>query len=272
MIRKIFKISAWTLLAILLLLAGLIVAIRIPSVQTWAVKKAAAFLSEELGTRVELERIEINFFRTVSIHNLYIEDLHHDTLLFAGELNSAIDIFKPGENRIYLADAELNNAIFKLQKYPDEKGLNINFILDYFSTGPGDTTKPAFDFNPGEIRLNNMTFVYRDNRYHDYFPGVDFEDIRVQEMNALIDDVVFEGDTVHADIKHIEFREKSGFLVEYFEAASTFTPVQMRFEDLLIKTPETQLQGNITFDFEDFTDFDYFIEKVKINSEFTESI
>ena len=100
-----------------LLAISLVFAIRTPVFQTWLVQRAAAYLSSELNTKVSLDRIQIEFFRTLSIKGLYIEDLHHDTLLYAGELNTVIDMFSPGENKIYLSGIELNDATFKLQKY-----------------------------------------------------------------------------------------------------------------------------------------------------------
>ncbi len=181
-------------------------------------------------------------------------------------------MFAPRENKIYLSDIELTNATVKLQKYKNEKGLNFNFIANYFSSDNPDTTASArFDFDPGEIRLNNVEFVYRDNRYNDYFKGVDFEDIRVYNLQAVIDDMRFEGDSVYGNIQNISFTEKSGFRLEYLETTAMFSPTGMDFQNLLLKTPYTQLQGWLTFRFDSFTDFDDFIEKVKMNSEFEES-
>ncbi len=251
---------------------GLVLAIRTPVFQTWLVQRATSYLASELETRVEIDRIEIEFFRTLSIKGLYIEDKHHDTLIYAGEINSVIDMFAPGENKIFLSDIELNNATVKLQKYKNEKGLNFNFIAAYFSSDNPDTTiKPHFHFDPGEVRLNNVEFVYRDNRYNDYFKGVDFEDIRVHNIQAIIDDIQIENDTVTGNIQNITFTEKSGFRLEYLETTARFTSESMEFDNMLLKTPYTQLQGWLTFKFESFDDFDNFIEKVRMNSEFDES-
>lgn len=258
--------------SIFLLSIGLIYSIRIPAFQTWIVKRAVSYLSGELNTKVEIESIQIEFFRTLSIKGLYIEDLHHDTLLYAGEISTVIEMFAPGKNKIYLANAEINNGIVKIQKYKNEKGLNFRFIEEYFSSSEKDTTPSVpFDFNPGTISLNNMQLVYRDNRYNDYFKGVDFDDIRLTRLDATLEDFKFEGDTVFTTIENISFLEKSGFQLEYLEAQAKITPERMDFESLLLKTKESQLQGNISFIYETFADFDDFIHKVRITSQFDES-
>ncbi len=247
-------------------------AIRIPSVQTWAVKKVTRYLSAELNTKVSLERISIEFFSTVKIEGLYVEDLNSDTLLYAGEISTIIDLFAPGDNKIYLSGIDLKNGIFKLQKYPGVKGLNIDFIIHYFSAGKTDTaaTKP-FDFNPGEVRLSNMEFVYRDNRYHDTAIGIDFDDIRVREIDADLDNIRFDDGGVEVNIENISFTEKSGFRLEYLESNASFVSTGMEFNSLLIKTPNTQLNGNLSFTYENISDFEDFIDKVRINSRFSRS-
>ncbi len=251
---------------------GLVFAIRTPAFQTWLVTRVGSYLASEWNTRVEIESVQIEFFRTLSIKGLYVEDLHGDTLLYAGELNTQIQLFDPGDNKVFLTGVELNDATIKLQKYKDEPGLNIDFIVDYFSTEKTDTTPtPKFDFDPGEVRLNNVEFVYRDNRFDDYFKGVDFEDIRMQDLNAVIDGVRFEEDTVYASIQHISFRERSGFEIEYFETTAKITPVEMEFQDLLIKTEHSQIQGTLAFRYDDINDFNHFLEKVRIQSEFHQS-
>ncbi|MBK9424978.1 MAG: translocation/assembly module TamB domain-containing protein [Bacteroidetes bacterium] len=261
------------LFSLFLLAIGLVYSIRIPAVQTWIVQRVTAYLSDELKAKVTIDAIHIEFIKTLSIKGIYIEDQHKDTLLYAAEINTSIEMFAPGQQKIYLSGIILNEGIVKIQKYPNEKGLNFKFIVDYFDSGKKDSTasKP-FDFNPGEIELTNMQFVYRDNRYNDYFKGVDFEDIRLLNLNATIQDFKLDEDTVFASIENISFTEKSGFEIEYFESSAKFTPVRMEFENLLIKTSESQIQGAITFIYEDFEDFDDFIHKVRINSQFEESI
>ncbi|MBL0341971.1 MAG: hypothetical protein IPP71_14195 [Bacteroidetes bacterium] len=54
-------------MSLFLLSVGLVYAIKTPVFQTWIVQRAASYLSSELNTTVTLDRIEIEFFRTLSI-------------------------------------------------------------------------------------------------------------------------------------------------------------------------------------------------------------
>lgn len=273
LLKKILRAFAVVLMSLFLIAVGLILAIRLPAFQTWVVQRAAGYLSSELQTTVTLERIQIEFFRTLSIKGLHIEDLKGDTLLYAGEINSDIDLFSPAKGKVYLTDVTLKDAIFKLKKYPDVEGLNLDFMIRYFTPERKDTTPPTpFDFNPGEITLENVVFVYRDERYNDSRDGMDFEDIRVEQIKASIDNVRFEKDTIYATINNITCREKSGFQLEYFETDASFSSTGMHFENLLVRTGETQLLTNLTFNYDHIRDFSEFVEKVRMRSEFEESI
>ncbi len=271
-IKKLLKVSAWVLLSLFILTIVLVYSIRLPAFQTWIVKNAASYLSSELQTTVTLDKVQIEFFRTLNISGLYIEDQKGDTLLHASEISTIIELFSPGNNKIYLSGVTITDAVFKLQKYPDQKGLNLDFIIDYFDSGQKDSTETvAFEFNPGDVRLENVVFVYRDNRYNDARDGIDFEDIRLEDLQASISEVRFDADSVYATIDDLSFREKSGFEIEYLETNAKFTPVSWDFENLLIKTETTQLQSNLNFSFESINDFDDFVEKVRLTSNFEES-
>ena len=52
-----------------------------PSVQTWAAQKVASYLSSELNTNIRLKGLDIEFFKTIVLEDVLIEDQHADTLL-----------------------------------------------------------------------------------------------------------------------------------------------------------------------------------------------
>ena len=63
------------------LLLTLFVLVRFPAVQTFLVKEISGYLSTELKTKVNIEAVHIELVKKVVLKNVYIEDLHHDTLL-----------------------------------------------------------------------------------------------------------------------------------------------------------------------------------------------
>ncbi|MBL0070503.1 MAG: hypothetical protein IPP34_01045 [Bacteroidetes bacterium] len=107
------------LFSLFLLAIGLVYSIRIPAVQTWIVQRVTAYLSDELKAKVTIDAIHIEFIKTLSIKGIYIEDQHKDTLLYAAEINTSIEMFAPGQQKIYLSGIILNEGIVKIQKIPE---------------------------------------------------------------------------------------------------------------------------------------------------------
>ncbi|HPH83436.1 MAG TPA: hypothetical protein PL185_12720, partial [Flavobacteriales bacterium] len=79
------------MLSVLLLLTGCLILFQSGRFQTWLAQEVAARISESIGAKVEIKSIKINFFDRANIEGFYVEDLHHDTLLYAGHIEANFD-------------------------------------------------------------------------------------------------------------------------------------------------------------------------------------
>ena len=121
-------------IALLVLFLLVYLLIQIPTVQTWIVQKVTTNLSKTLDTKVEVGRVNIKFFKTVSLQNIYIEDRQKDTLIFAQELDASIGLFSIFNNEIYLNQITLNQATVNLNRSSNDSRFNFNFLIDAFSS------------------------------------------------------------------------------------------------------------------------------------------
>lgn len=93
-----------------------------------------------------------------------IEDQRGDTLLYAGDLKVRITdwfFFKKEAELKYIG---LNDAIIKFQR--SDSIWSQQFLIDYFSSSPADTTKKkkaGIKFDLRKVEFNNVTFLKRDN-------------------------------------------------------------------------------------------------------------
>lgn len=119
---------------LVVLLVAFFFIFKIPAVQNWLAKQAASFLSSELGTVVKIDRVEIELFNKAIFENLYVEDLHGDTLIFAPEVKAYFDLgFSSIWNkRLDISKAEVNDAIFNYIRPAGERDFNLYFIIRYF--------------------------------------------------------------------------------------------------------------------------------------------
>ena len=92
--RKVTKILLSLLSAIVLLLIilpmTLALLLAVPSVQNYAIDKAATWASEYLSTEVKVGRITIGMFNRITVHDFYVSDWDGDTLLYVNRADARL--------------------------------------------------------------------------------------------------------------------------------------------------------------------------------------
>lgn len=245
---KIFKIILFSLLGTLLLLNGILYLLfNVPAIQTWATSFATEYLAEKTGTKVELDRIQINVFDGLYLHGLYVEDLRHDTLLYVDNLNvdySLKALYKKGW--FIVKRVALEDFTAKLSAENDSADFNFQFIIDAFSDGtPSDTTssdtklKLAVD----NIFLRNGTFAY-DILDAPLTPDTfNASHIRVDSLVLNTDFKLILPNDIQANIQNLAVKEKStGLTVNHLAA-----PFALKLDSILISLPQLDLSVNHTY-------------------------
>ncbi|MFB0925748.1 MAG: hypothetical protein QMB65_10805, partial [Vicingaceae bacterium] len=184
------------------------------SFQTVLVKKYLSSLSKKLNTTIIVGEIDVTLFNSLIINDLYVEDLHQDTLFFASRLRVDIAEFSYKKKRIVLDEVELNNTFFNLQKYKNEQTNNLKFIIDHFTTT--DSTKSGWYFDMNNVILNNTRFNYDDQHFKKLEYGVDYKHISISYLDLAIIDISFINKGFDCKIKQLNFFEQSGFQVDEF--------------------------------------------------------
>lgn len=275
-IKKTTRALMWTTGIFVVLLIALYFAFRSPACQTWISQKAANYLSDELGTHVSIEGVNIQFVSSVVLEGIYVQDLHGDTLLHAPALTVAISNFSYENKYMSVDEVKITDATIKLKKYKGVRGLNFKFIADYFESS--DTTVKPKNPSPwkvdmGALVFDNVRFCFIDTRWDDVDRGVDYENIQVNNIFATFDRIETGGDSTTLMLEHLAAREMSGFEVTDMRSRLVVADTFVKFNDLTIKTPGSDVKGFIGFHFHTFEDIeDDFIHRVRMEGHFSESI
>ena len=182
----IFKFIGIALL--LLILAWF--AIRYYPVQNFLVTEATKFLSTEMGTKVSIKHIELDFFDRVSLQGVYVEDKDaKDTLAYIGDLNADIAFFSIFEKQLRLDALDLVSPTFYYTRLPNEVDFNLQRVIDFFASK--DTTKQPpnpnaipFILSAKRLTLQKAVFVLDDAK-----PGVNLN-VYVDKFEAVIDEFI----------------------------------------------------------------------------------
>lgn len=250
----------------------LLLLIQIKKVQVYAGHKASEYLSSKLNTRVEIGSVDIEFFKKIVLEDIYIEDLHQDTLLYSKKLKVDIAILNLKKHKLFFSDIILINGTSKLVKYMNEDDLNFQFIIDAFrDTDTIRTKKTPWDVRFGDITLVNNNFSYRNEQDTIVTTGINFVDIEARKINGRVGDVRFEQDTVYATIDYFSAVEKSGFVLDDLRSSMVVSPMRISLNQLKIRTPESNIATDLSFRYKGYKAFKDFINKVRIKSGFDHS-
>ncbi len=240
--------------------------IQIPAVQTWIAQRVAGYLSNKLETRVEIEGVNIQFFDTVILEGLYIEDKHKDTLLYTQKLFVGISKLDLNNNNIALSEIKLLNNNAELKKYPGENGLNFQFIADAFKNDKKNTTESK----PLKLTCKQLTMVNNNFSYQIVGKkppewGFDPSNIVARHISGDFGDLVVHGDTIEANINKLSAIEKSGLQLKSLSSKFTFSTHEMTFDKLALESNTSKVNGKVGFGFNNLGAFAYLFDSVRVN-------
>ena len=269
-LRRFVKITVVTLV---LLLAGLYTLLQLPSVQTWLGQKLSGKLARELQTKIAVHSVRIEFFKTVHLEGVYVEDLHRDTLLYGNEISCKIGLLSFAQKRLELELTELNDITFKMQKYKGEPEMNLQFLIDYFA-GPkdDDTTRSDFKIGYGDLRLSNVRFVYKnhnDTSRVDY--GIDYSDLEARNLSGLFSNIEIHDELIRCQVQDLSLTEKSGLHIKKLYAEATVSPKSIRADNLYLVTDNSYLHGYYQMHTDSFGSYNDFENDVTLAVKLTDS-
>lgn len=246
--------------------------IRTPFIQTKLVQIVTNFLSSHLNTQVSVDAVDVDFFKTAVLKGVYIEDQKQDTLLYAEKIAINIDLFSLRKNIIEIGKVSIHNANTELKYYKGEDDINLQFIIDAFSSNDTSTSPSSWQFALHEVELINSKFSYHNFDSEPAVSGIDFEHIELNDINIHLKDIHLDADSIAANIRFLSFKEKSGFHVEEFHALGAFTPQMILAQDFEIITPASDLKGTYMMTYDSLGVFSDFLNQVMLHGQFDHAI
>lgn len=270
--KKFFKWSFRILLSFFVLLIVTALLLRLPAVQTFLAQKLAGYFSDKWGVEIHIDKVEIKFFSSVELKGLTIGDHHQDTLLRAGSLEAGIDYFRIRQNALSISHVYLDDALFRLHKYPNEKGMNLDwFIKKFKSDKPKDTTasKP-FDFIIRTIRFRNVAFNLIDETTDSLPARFQANNIRTLVSQGDFTDFRIAKDSIIFHIDQLQARDHSGVGFSDFKSDFCISSSCLMFENTAFKTLSgSAVNGDIRMLYNSWSSYSQFMDSVRFDCKLT---
>jgi len=227
-------------------------------------------LSEELQATISLSSVNYSFFKRIQVRDLYIEDLHGDTLIYSELTKIRIKQIRPDQRRLEIRKISLENAWLNLVIEP-EGGVNLSLIIDRLKK-PHVPPERKSRLHIHEITMSNGRFSLTKTGHPPLRSEIDFNDFDLHELEISLLDLISEQDTVNMNIVSLSAVEKSGFEFSKLVTLMSIGKTHMHFNDLEIETSGSELHvPMLGFDFNHWSRFKTFSREVDLTFESIQS-
>lgn len=136
LLRQSWRRAENILFGVILFFVSVYFVLQSPAVQNWLVRRVIEQISVALNTRVELRRVNIEFFDNVLLEDLFIEDSRGDTLIYVRKLGAGMksNFFTLLSQDIEIEQIELTGARIYSRR---AEGDTMNTIKTFLSRIPG---------------------------------------------------------------------------------------------------------------------------------------
>ena len=164
--RKVFaRLRKWLLrLATLLLLLFLIV--QLPFVQSFLAQELIEIMEDKLETEVSLKKLRVSWLDRLELQDLFIRDLHNDTLLQSGKVTANFNLnpYVLWTRGLEIEALEIDGAHFYISRREKDTETNINWAINQlFPPKEKEDDKKGLPFNINELSLSHVLFTQRDS-------------------------------------------------------------------------------------------------------------
>lgn len=252
------RMVLWSL-ALLLLVVLLLMT---PGIQRWTAGVVGDLVSERLGVVVRMEQIMLRPFGPVEIGKVYIGDLNGDTLISVHALRITGLRILSRKQLVQASRLELNGARFALTKDSGEQHSNLTRLINALASEDTTETDANWSVRCSSFSIDDLHFSYHDRNMEPVEFGVDFDHVDVSHARIVGHQFGVESDTIHAHLESLSLHEQSGLELVQLGGAAVVSGKGIALDQMVLRTPLTDVRGTLVFRMEDWSDMNDFINKV----------
>lgn len=263
-LKKFLKVLVYIVLGIIGLNVVLYILLSIPAVQNKVVNFALDKLRPIVKTEISIDKVRLTLFNHINLKGVYIESQTKDTLLYAGNLDVKVNLFRLLDNKLQINSVNLDDAVINVSQDTVGGDFNFQFLIDAFAstdTTAVDTATSTLEIAVSDIKIKNTRLNY-DVWSEPVTPDTfNVSHISVSDLNSELSLESIDILSLDVTVKSLSFIEHSGFKVNNLEGVLLSQKGTLESKKITLILPDSDL---------DITDFSYNIFNksvtAKINS------
>lgn len=260
---------------VLVLLAAVVIFLLlmlIPRVQRAAAQFVAGWATERLGAEVRVGNIAISVFGQVLLEDVYVGDLRGDTLFAVGRLKLERVTIHPRAQLVKVGAFEVRAGRFALAKAEGDEHSNLTNLLEQLSSSDSTSSDAQWRIQVGTFAVDGMHFSFMDAGKDTIPFGVDFDHVDVRDVHVEGHVLQVAGDSISAHLQALSLRERSGLAVERLAGATVVSGRGITIDNMLLRTPASDVHGSLRFISDSWSDYSAFNEKVQMRLDLDSSL
>lgn len=269
--KKIGKVILWILagfIALDLILVGLLF---VPAIQTYAVGKVTASLSEKWKSEISVKDIHLTPTLKLVAHDFRICDYQHNDMIYVGTVKGRLRTFRLKPMKFNFGDVVLERANVVIRKYKGDENVNISIWAQNF---PKHETKSTFLLTAKHLSLidSRVTIVNDENRTvfdTRNHPDIDYDFLEFKNLNMDANKFRVQSEditTIAAQFNHLAFNQYGGFSLTDGQADFYICDTAMVFNEMHFVTPASDLNMDLKFKYSDWQRLGDFVDSVRITA------
>ncbi len=246
--------------------------LRSSTVQHYLLNNVTTYLSSQWHTKVQVRAIDFQFFSTLILKDIYIEDLNNDTLLYVKRLYGNLEGINWTNNSLFFSKIRLNEAKFQLN-FDVKNNFNLDFIINYFSSDTTDTatTLNSWYYTFRKFEVQNSSFIYKDNFLYNSAnkkDEFDYTNIRIDSIYLSANKIFINDSAFRFQVKDFKCKEQCGFNIRDFFSNCFISQNRIICNNLSFKSNESSIKvKQLVFNYNEFVnDFTDYLNSVTIQA------
>jgi len=257
-----------TLLSLPLVLSFLL---KQPLVQSMAVRKVAAWVSEKTGDSLTIGLLDIDFFKGIEISHLDLRDSLGIPMLHIGNMKARPSFFRLLYGKFFIHTVFMDTVDFRLIVHKGEDNYTFVNFINKLSSGGSSSSLGIFRLNIQKLTMKNIHFQLKnENNVSPKAPQntMNYSDIDVSKASLYAHNFFLINDSLGFHLDNLTAHEKSGFFLQKMKSDVVISSRVFSFQNTLLVTNHSMLSLNYSMNTKGWSTYSDFVDSVSMHGSF----
>ena len=215
--------------------------LHIPVIQTGIARLVGSELSEKIGSKVDIKRVDLGFLNRIVIDELTVIDQKKERLMRLPRLSAKIDVIDLMQGKINLSSVQIFGLDANIYKDSPEEDYNFQFMVDSLSS------KDKTDKKPLDLHISSLVILNGNIRHNlRYLPKktgrLDENHLEISRLSSHIILYKLTEDSIDVNIKRLSLKEKCGLNVSKLAMRLNASNGNIGINDFELKTEKSHIE------------------------------